>query len=143
MFRRILVPVDGTSGSEKAIPYAIGLATSLDAEVLVCHAITTPMAANAAAERQQAGQYVSAIALRFREAGVPAKTQVRRGEPALEILKTALDWDVDAIVMATRSRRRFEKLMLGSVADAVVRDSHLPVLLVSRRFAKQRTRRAA
>ena len=133
MFRRILVPVDGTSGSEQAIPYAQGLAKALDAQVVVCHVITAPVAANSSGQRHQAAQYVTAIAERFRAAGVPAKTQVPRGDPPIEIKKAALDWNVDAIVMATRSRRRLEKLMLGSVADAVVRDCRLPVLLVSSR----------
>ncbi len=144
MFRRILVPVDGTKGSETVIPYAVELASALDAEVVLCHVITTPRAANSSAARRQADLYLSGIAKRFASAGLTAKSQVRRGDPGVEINTTALDWGVDAIVMATRSRRRVEKLVLGSVADAVVRDSRLPVLLVSsRKPLKQASRRAA
>lgn len=140
MFRRILVPVDGKATSERAIPYATQLAQALDAEVLVCQVITTPITVKASAEESAAAAYVTRIAERFLQAGITAKTQVRRGEPAIEIKRTAVDWNVDVIVMATRGRRRLEKLMLGSVADAVVRDSHLPVLLVS---ARRQTRQAA
>ncbi len=140
MFRRILVPIDGTSGSEKVIPYAIELAQALDAHVVVCNVITTPVAAGSSGERRDAAQYVTRIAQRFRKAGVTAKTHVPRGDASMEINKAAADWDIDAIVMATRSRRRLEKLMLGSVADAVVRDSRLPVLLVSSRRRLKRTR---
>lgn len=144
MFRRILVPVDGSSGSERAIPYALELAQVLGAEVVVCQVVTTPVGENSSGDRRHAAQYVSEIAQRFLAAGVPAKTEVPRGDPALEIRRTAVDWGVDAIVMATRSRRRLEKLMLGSVADAVVRDSRLPVLLVSsRQRLKQTLGRAA
>lgn len=140
MFQRILVPVDGTSASEKAIPYALGLAQALNAGVVVCHVITTPVAANSSGDGRPAAQYVTEIAQRFRAGGVEAKTQVRRGSPSMEINKSAVDWDVDAIVMATRSRRRLEQLMLGSVAEAVVRDSRLPVLLVSSRRQLKRAR---
>ena len=133
MFRRILVPIDGTAGSERAIPYAIGLAEALEAEVVVCHVLTAPVATKAAAEEHNSAQYVSRIAERFRVAGVAVKTLVRRGEPALEINTAAVDWNVDAIVMATHSRQRLQKLMLGSVADLVVSGSRLPVLLVSSR----------
>ncbi len=143
MFRRILVPFDGTSGSEKAIPYALELAQALNAEVVICHVITAPVTPNSSGQKRDATQYVTRIAQRFRVAGVAAKTRVRRGDPSLEINKAAVDWDIDAIVMATRSRRRLEKLMLGSVADAVVRDSRLPVLLVSSRQRLKRTRAEA
>ncbi len=133
MFHRILVPVDGTAGSERAVPYALGLAQSLGAETIICHVITTPVATNSSSERRDADQYTTKIAQRFRSAGVSVKTQIRRGDAPAEIKKAAVDWNVDAIVMATRSRRRLEKLMLGSVADIVVSDSRLPVLLVSSR----------
>lgn len=138
MFQRILLPVDGTPGSETAIPYAMDLAKALDAEVLVCHAVTAPAGGSASHARKLAAQYVADIASRFRVEGVPVRTRVRDGNPAVSIRKTAVEWDVDAIVMATRSRERVQKLMLGSVADQVVRDSHLPVLLVSSRFEQKR-----
>ena len=131
MFQRILTPVDVTAESEKAVPYALELARALDAEVILCYVIATPVARNPVAEEQAAAQFLGRLAQRFRSANVQVKTQVRRGDPAREIQKAALEWNVDAIVMATRSRQRLQKLMLGSVADLVVRDSQLPVLLVS------------
>ena len=144
MFQRILVPVDGTTGSERAIPYAIALARALEAEIVVCHVLTTPVTPGSAAEEPAAAKYVARIAGRFREEGVATRTLVRRGQAALEINRAATEWNVDAVVMATRSRRRVEKLMLGSVADVVVRDSQLPVLLVSsRRQLKKAVRQVA
>ncbi len=143
MFKRILMPIDGTEESEKAVPYAIGLAQALDAEVVVCYAIATPVARNSPGEEHEAAQYLTRVAQRFRSAGLTTKTQVRRGDPAREIEKAALKWGADAIVMATRSRRRLQKLMLGSVADLVVRDSQLPVLLVSSASEADRAQRRA
>ena len=136
MFRRILVPLDGTPGSETAVPYAIDLASALDAEVVLCHVITVPSAANASGQAHEPVQYLSGVAKRFSAAGIIAKTNVRRGDPPIEIKKAALDWAADSIVMATRSRKGVERLVLGSVAEAVVRDSRLPVLLVSSRKKK-------
>jgi nucleotide-binding universal stress UspA family protein len=139
MFQRFLVPVDGAPGSETVIPYAINLARELGSEVVLCHVVTVPSGSGASGARKLAAQYVSDVARRFADEGIAVKTQVREGEPAAAIRKCAVEWEVEAIVMATRSRRRVEKLMLGSVADQVVRDSHLPVLLVSSRYqAKKR-----
>ncbi len=144
MFQRILVPVDGTAGSERAVPYAIGLAQALGAEIVVCHVLTTPVTPASAAEEPAAARYVAHVAERFREEGVTTRTLVRRGEAPMEINKAATEWNVDAVVMATRSRQRVQKLMLGSVADVVVRDSRLPVLLVSSRGSmKKAVRRVA
>ena len=64
MFQRILVPVDGTLGSEKVIPYALGLAKALDAEVVVCQVITMPAAASSSGDRRHAALYVTEIAQR-------------------------------------------------------------------------------
>ena len=139
MYQRIVVPVDGSAGSETAVPHALGLAKAFDAEVIVCYVITTPEGAKKADPAHDAVDYLQRIAQRFRDAGVQAKTQLARGEPALQIRKTAQTFGVDAIVMATRSKRGVERLMLGSVADEVVRDSKLPVLLVSARNPRRAT----
>jgi nucleotide-binding universal stress UspA family protein len=133
MFRRILVPVDGSVHSEYAVSYAISLARAVDAEVIVCRVIPPQKSSTSSNDARSAERYVSGVAQRFRDLDIVTKTQVRRGEPAMEIRRMAVDWEVDAIVMATRGRRRLAKLMLGSVAEAVVRDCRLPVLLVSTR----------
>ena len=94
---------------------------------------------NLSSREQEADTYVNKIADLFRRRGIGVTTQVRRGDAPYEIKKGAIDWNVDAIVMATRSRQRVQKLVLASVADIIVRDSHLPVLQVSSR--RQRKRR--
>ena len=139
MYRRIVVPVDGSAGSETAVPHALGLARAFQAEVIVCHVVTAAEGTKKADVPDGAAEYASRIAERFLTGGVAAKTDVRRGDPAFQIRKSAAAWGADAVVMATRSRRRVEKLVLGSVADEVVRDSRLPMLLVS---ARNRTKRA-
>ncbi len=142
MFQRILVPVDGTARSERAVPYALGLAQSLGAEAIVCRILTTPLVPHSAAEEQDAAEYVGRIGERFRAASVAAKAIVRRGDASREIRHAAIEWGADAIVMATRARRPLDKLVLGSVADVIVRESQLPVLLVSAQRAKRLKRSA-
>ncbi|MCH8066650.1 MAG: universal stress protein [Chloroflexi bacterium] len=99
---------------------------------------------NLSSREQEADTYVNKIADRFRRRGITVKTQVSCGDAPYEIKTGAIDWKVDAIVMATRSRQRVQKLVFGSVADVVVRDSRLPVLQVSsRRQRKRRVGKAA
>lgn len=133
MFQKILVPLDRTAGAERAVPYAQGLAKALECKVILCHVITSPAGQRSDREQREAERYLAKISYLFRMADIEVQRQIRTGEAPLEIRKAAHEWGVDAVVMATRSRRRLEKLVLGSVADAVVRDSRLPVLLVSSR----------
>jgi nucleotide-binding universal stress UspA family protein len=135
--------VDGSAGSEAAVPHALELAQAFDAVVIVCHVITQPDGAKKADPELDAIEYVRRIAQRLRDAGISTKTQVQRGDPALQIRKTAQAFGADAIVMATRGRRGVERLMLGSVADEVVRDAKLPVLLVSARGKRAPLAKAA
>jgi nucleotide-binding universal stress UspA family protein len=133
MLEKILVPIDGTAGSEKALPYAIGLARALGSELVLCHVTPSPGNQHTSPTTFSPRRYVNGTAERLRALELKVSTVLPSGDPAVEINKAAVDCDADAIVMATRGRRRLEKLVLGSVADAVVRDSRLPVLLVSSR----------
>jgi nucleotide-binding universal stress UspA family protein len=133
MFRKILLPIDRSARSRTAVPHASELAKSLGAEVLVLHVLTGPVTPSASAEEPEAADYVAGVAKRLRKAGVKAKTRVQRGDAATGIRGAAIEWGADAVVMATRGRQGLQKLVLGSVAEAVVRDSHVPVLLISTR----------
>ncbi len=76
----------------------------------------------------QAARYLEGY--RRRLPGVPGQDLIRVGVPADAILEIALMFNIDFIVMSTRARTRFARWFLGSVSDAVVRRSQLPVLLV-------------
>jgi nucleotide-binding universal stress UspA family protein len=54
----------------------------------------------------------------------------RRGDPAAEIVAYADEWDADVIVLGTHARRGFQRLVLGSIAEAVLREAKRPVLVV-------------
>jgi nucleotide-binding universal stress UspA family protein len=80
-------------------------------------------------EVSRAEQYLDTITARFAEHGISASQQVRVGNPVKEILGAADEFGCDIITIATRSRGKVGKLVLGSVADAVVKEARVPVLL--------------
>jgi nucleotide-binding universal stress UspA family protein len=74
--------------------------------------------------------YLEVMAGRLRVKNVQVMTEVADGTPAHVILDVARRLDVSLIVMSTHGRSGIGRVVFGSVADAVVRNSHLPVLLV-------------
>ena len=71
-----------------------------------------------------------AMAERGLEAGLETRREVRWGDPAAAIIAYAVENEIDVIVMGTRGKTGFERYMLGSVAEKVVRGSPIPVLTV-------------
>ena len=145
MFKHLLVTLDGSPRAESVIPHAIDIATSMGAEVTLLRIVD---AANSDwSERgaigksqvatsikstyvDQATAYLDRVADQLRAAGVTARALVRQGHAAKQIVATARETDADAIAMATHSRRGFNKLVFGSVAEEVLHESQLPILLV-------------
>lgn len=156
MFRRILLPVDGSRSSTSVVPYAAELAQSLDCQVDLLlvepkRGIRLPhpehhhakQAGNGEAGTLRVGsntsedvgtaneRFLARHIEEFDAHGVAAKGHVYHGEPVEEILRAALDLRCDMIAMATRHRGRFARSKRGSVADEVLWRSRLPVLLVA------------
>lgn len=147
MYARILVPLDGSELAEVALPHAISLAKQSGAEVILLR-VLEPLAPGAAMGQEsiyiepefwrrlqqeyldEARAYLDRVAARLSADGLSARTEIRRGSPAEMIIDTARELHADAIVMATHGRSGIGRWMLGSVADRVVRASHLPVLLI-------------
>jgi nucleotide-binding universal stress UspA family protein len=141
VFKRLLVPVDGTRRSASIVPLAVQLAGGFGCDVRILNVVDTRSGERGAifpagggdklveSEIYQAEEYLKALATRFEEHGIPISTEVRVGDPVMEILRAADEFDCDIIAMATRSRSNLGKLVFGSVADAVLRESRVPVLL--------------
>jgi universal stress protein A len=79
---------------------------------------------------QDARSKLAVISPTFGEVRVPATTEVRDGAPGSEIVKAAVDYGADLIVMATHGRSGLPHLVLGSVAEHVIRHARCPVLAV-------------
>jgi nucleotide-binding universal stress UspA family protein len=143
LFRRILVPVDFSAPSRHALKVAIDLAAEHGGRVHVVHAVTPYyLAPNAtplpgalvdprtlidAARKTLAKEVARAVGRRR----VKVRTAVLLGEPVQVILDSARG--NDSIVMATMGRTGLGRLLIGSVAERVVRHAPVPVLSVRSR----------
>jgi nucleotide-binding universal stress UspA family protein len=141
MFRRILVAVDGSDTSNRALLAAIELARESHAELRLVHvlddiALARAGAADAALRHQirQEGRCVLERALAIAEADdVEAATELleRPGARLGEVVAAhAREWPADLVVIGTHGRRGAARLLLGSGAEQVLRLSPVPVLIV-------------
>ena len=131
--RRILHPTDFSDSSQTAFEVACALARDYDAELVLCHVEPWPaipvvegIALDLPVEDPDAD--VSRLAdVRPDDPTVRVVRQLRRGEPAAEILAVAADAAADLIVMGTHGRGLIGRAILGSVAERVVREAPCPV----------------
>lgn len=138
MYNRILVPTDGSAGMNRVIDHASELARSHDAEVHFLYVVNTASFANLPMETSW--EDVTSMlhdegedALRAAEERAtadPTATEIRGGPPSREIVAYADEEDCDLIVMGTHGRGGLNRLLLGSVAERVVRSSDTPVMTV-------------
>ena len=136
MFRTILVPLDGSPAAERALPLAAALARTAGARVVLvrCAWVTgvpgweTERRQEAAA--QEADDYLRPIAGELRLQDVRVDIRAIAAHPDQGILWTLSDEHADLVVMTTHGRSGVGRFIFGSVAEAVLTQSHVPVLLV-------------
>jgi nucleotide-binding universal stress UspA family protein len=139
--KTILVPVDGSSGSEKGLAYASALASLAGASLVVVVAYDPPVTVRRRGilEAESAKSEMEADALELadeavallRSRGHNARALVVRDDPVSAILEAAEQENADLIVMGRRGLSRLAGLLLGSVSERVARHSEIPVLLAS------------
>jgi nucleotide-binding universal stress UspA family protein len=127
---KILCPVDQSKRDGISLPYCMRMGRDYGARITVVHAISLTRSLLPGSTRE-ADAYIYAVKEGFAEQGIAIEGAVHKGDPATVIAVTAEEYDVDLIVMASRSRSNFGKLVLGSVADTVLRESRKPILLLS------------
>jgi len=142
--KRILVPLDGSSLAEQAIPLATTLAKKFGSEILLLQVLDIPVAAAPtshvevtigwvrearAQAHQQARDYLDTQQQEIYRDGIPVRALVRDRSAAEDILEVATSEDVDLIVMSPRGHGAHARWTFGGVADKVVRHSPCPVLL--------------
>jgi nucleotide-binding universal stress UspA family protein len=144
----LLVPVDGTAGGALALGAAVGLARATGARLVLVNVVQpTPLSMyggggyapvmymDPAWEEEAlrgAETYVEGLSKRLETSGLKADAKAVRGVVAPTIVAVAEQTDADMVVMSTHALTGPARAVLGSVADAVVRTSHRPVLLVRR-----------
>jgi nucleotide-binding universal stress UspA family protein len=146
MYSHILVPVDGSETSKRALSDAINLAKEQQAAMRIVHVIDgggywdanfrpTDMRQVTEALRQNGREILDRAQAQAREAGVEAEiklseTVVPGKRIAQTIAEEADGWPADLIVIGTHGRSGLDHLLLGSVAERLVRVAKEPVLLV-------------
>lgn len=141
--RRILVPLDGSELAEAALPHLVKLAKRHGAEVtLLCvthaHALrATELVEAQVRVVQEAETYLAGVERRLAAEGVSASSVVRYGEAPEEILDDIRSRRPDLVAMGTHGRTGLTHLVLGSVAERVLRASPVPVLLFPARALRE------
>lgn len=140
--RRILVPTDFSPGAVHGRKVAVDLARALDASIVLLNvyelpSFTLPDGSVVLAEPQTHADLISTLTQQLvreaelvAEAGVPVATRTEQGPPVATILRVLQEPDWYLVVMGTHGRGGLGRLVLGSVAEGVVRGSDTPVLTV-------------
>jgi nucleotide-binding universal stress UspA family protein len=141
MYRKILVPLDGSKVAEGVLPHAKALAYSEGAELILLTVGANPavdfafsdpgLAQSAVLEQEERSQkYIAEIEKQLKSAGFKTATMLRTGSVAETILEVAEELQVDCIAMSTHGRTGPARWLLGSIAERVVHNSKVPVLLI-------------
>jgi nucleotide-binding universal stress UspA family protein len=144
VYKRALVPLDGSPLAEAVLPFLRQIAGPIDMEVILLR-VVRPEPVGAIEEPRpalirepeprlvDAQEYLAPIAADLRNRGVRVDARVRAGRPAEEILAVGREADADLIAMSTHGRSGFGRFVFGSVAEAVVHRAGVPVLLLKPR----------
>ncbi|RLI29292.1 universal stress protein [Candidatus Bathyarchaeota archaeon] len=156
MFKTVLVPIDGSENSMKALTYAVEIAKQFKAKLILINVYSLPKPTPISPAMPLAGpptettppltieitreliektkQRAQEILKRAKDEAekkhVPVETIVKEGKPVREIVKAAEEKNVDLIVMGARGISKIKEILLGSVSHGVARKAHCPVLIV-------------
>ena len=142
--QRILVAVDFSASSEVAAEYAVGLAERFGASVTLLHAYSFPVGVAfpgapplyipgpevMVESANEVGRQLDELRSRIHRPDVGIAIVGLEGSPKEQILRFADEQGFDLIVVGTHGRTGARRVLLGSVAEAVVRHSHRPVFVV-------------
>ena len=140
MFKTIIVPVDGSTGSERILLFAEHLARRNQAQVIVVHAYAVPTIyawtdgydALLVQLEAIANEVVQDAVDALQGTGITASGDVRQGDPVTAILDAVRIHEADLIVMGSRAQKieNVAEALLGSVSSAVLLRTYCPVLIV-------------
>ena len=133
----ILIGYDGSPQSEKATDLAMSIAKSMDAQVIVFAVARPPEPATRVEvdavlddAREHFEEGFKRIVADARESGIEISTEMAVGHPAEQIIHKAETEKIDLVVLGRRGTSTFQKWILGSVSEKVLRHAHCPVMVV-------------
>lgn len=141
MFQRILVPLDGSTRAEQALPVAARIARATGGSLLLVQVVPQPIDYSGGwapimtgemieVEMDGATDYLKTVATSQLLAGIETRTEVALGMPAQYLIAVIGDHDCDLVVLCSHGRTGFTRWALGSVAHSLVHQSAVPVLVV-------------
>lgn len=141
MYKKILVPLDGSELSEAVLPHAKAIAKSEGAEIILLRVPLMPaiefysreplIAAKIFEEEQaEAQKYVNGKMDELKKEKIEVQAITQNGPVPDTILAVAEDSHADMIAMSTHGRTGVTRWLLGSVADKIVHHAHIPVMLI-------------
>ena len=141
MYKKILVPLDGSELAKKALDHAEKLAKTFDAEIILFEVVpfmpiygspelVTPLIVDEK-QKEAVERYLANLAEEMKERGYKVSAMVKIGQQvAVEIIDFAKEIGVDLIVMCTHGRSGITRWVLGSVAHKVLTRAETPILLI-------------
>jgi nucleotide-binding universal stress UspA family protein len=141
VYKRVLVPLDGSELSESVLSLITDIAGPLDMTIVLLRVLepVTPAMVEAAGRAvpddldirlRDASEYLAPLEVRLRARGIETTSAVRVGRPEEEILAAARAEVADLIAMSTHGRSGLGRLLFGSVAEQVLRHADVPVFLM-------------
>jgi nucleotide-binding universal stress UspA family protein len=141
MYKRVVVPLDGSPLAEEMLRFIVDIAGPLDLEVVllrvirvlppqVTESLRAALLESTELTVAEARAYLAPLAENLKLRGIRVRTEVRRGEPVDEIVEAARAADADLIAMTTHGRSGLGRWLFGSVAEAVLRQAEIPVFLM-------------
>ena len=133
MYNDILVPTDGSQGAKEALEHGIEISSKWDATLHILYVVDTRLARSGPlleTLRGEGSQTVRDVEVTGTQAGLTVVTEIVEGNPHEEILDYVTDHGIDMVIMGTHGRTGLDRVVMGSVAERVVRRSPVPVLTV-------------
>jgi len=135
----ILCPVDFSDASRKAVQYAKEFASSMGSRVHLLNVVEPrPMAVDITMNyipleedlQHAAKEDLQLVLQEFQQAGLKVDSSIEIGNPADVILDKSRELDVNLVIMGSHGKKGLSRLIMGSVAETVVRKANCPVLIV-------------
>ncbi|SHO42563.1 universal stress protein [Desulfopila aestuarii] len=141
-FQKIIVPVDLDKNTTKLVEYALNIASKFEAEVILLHTVEFIVMGEMAlgnptyddyntSRKEAARKALDKIVQEAADKGQKCASRVLMGDTVDEILACAKEEHCDLIIMGSHGKRGLEKILLGSVAERVLKNAHCPVLIMN------------
>ncbi|MDG6223110.1 MAG: universal stress protein [Candidatus Bathyarchaeota archaeon] len=138
VFKNILVPIDGSKSSLRALDKAVQIAKKFDGKIMLINVywisafrLTPSQLVDFVVNIRKAGEEILAEGKKIVQTeGIPVESILKEGHIVEEILKTAKEGNYDLIVMGARGVSKIREILLGSVSYGVLSHSPCPVLIV-------------